>query len=86
MRSNKLGNAFKFFKYKGEVIDVSKYLVQEITKESKREDCTEKARRIFVGALKMGGTLVFYLDLMNTNLPEYFRLSHLTYIKVGIVF
>ena len=67
-----LGNAFTFYKYKGEVIDLSEIMLNEQMKGLARGEGIERARKMIVHALKIDGSLVFYLDFMRKDLVEYF--------------
>ncbi|EAS04093.1 hypothetical protein TTHERM_00532150 (macronuclear) [Tetrahymena thermophila SB210] len=66
-------DSFTFFKYKGYIADVSEYLIKEQTNTQNREKSVETARKQVVYSLKAGGTLVFFVDSMLVDLPNFFK-------------
>ncbi|KAM3140707.1 hypothetical protein pb186bvf_007305 [Paramecium bursaria] len=67
------GNAYTFFKYKGELIDLSELNIQEQIKGKAHEQSIEQARKTLVASLKLGGTVVFHMDITAVNIPEFLK-------------
>ena len=66
-------NAYTFFKYKGEVIDMTEHLLKENMGKQTREESIERARmRLYVG-LKSGATTIIAMDKVAKNLDDIFK-------------
>lgn len=67
------GNSYTFFKYKGRLIDVPSYHLEQHIKGRPKEEIMETIRKQFVYGIKRGETVVFHIGDGGLDIDEFFK-------------